>query len=573
MEFSIATLLAHFSEDKSIAPKVLEKKLAPDEESIRKFQVALDALERIGLLEKDKGRYRRIEQDGVVEAKLRCSSKGFCFAIQDVEGAEDVYIRESHLSTAWNGDRVLVRVIKEGSRRRSPEGEVYLILERANPSVLARIKQTKTGYRAVPLDDRLLFELELLNDEDELGHAVDHLVHVEVQRYPIGIHRPVGKVVQVLGSDAEEADDLDIVCCKHDLLRSFSERVLLEAEAIPAKPKKTDLKQRTDLRDLFTFSFEPDLGNPEFSGVAQKTDNPARNHVDHAFSLEKLESGDWQIGIHLADPGHYITPDSALDREARKRGISVFLADKLIPIFPELLSCDRLALLPNQERLTISILVTLSAMGKIVEFEIQPSVIQVKQHLSYKQTQGILDDTQTADPDLSSRLEDLLEVSRLVRQLREQRGAFELNLLDTHRHFNDEGELGPMVVAAFSPAHSMIAELVVLANQLIASHLQALGLPAIYRIQPAPDLDDVAELVKLSNHLGCDFELKEEEEIRPIDFQNFVEALSRSRAERVLTYLLEESLKPAVYSTTPKLHFGLSLDCYTHCTSPLSRYT
>ncbi|MET0098769.1 MAG: iron ABC transporter substrate-binding protein, partial [Arthrospira platensis] len=220
MEFSIATLLANFTEDKSVAPKALEKKLTSDEESLRKFQIAIDALERIGLLEKDKGRYRRIEQESIVEAKLRCSSKGFCFAIQDAESAEDVYIRESHLSTAWNGDRVLVRIIKEGSRRRSPEGEVYLILERANPSVLARVKQTKKGYRAVPLDDRLLFEMNLVNPPEELVDAVDHLVHVEVVRYPLGIHRPVGRVVQVLGSDAEEAEDLDIVCCKHDLPRS-----------------------------------------------------------------------------------------------------------------------------------------------------------------------------------------------------------------------------------------------------------------------------------------------------------------------------------------------------------------
>ncbi|MGL5511345.1 MAG: iron ABC transporter substrate-binding protein, partial [Microcoleaceae cyanobacterium] len=142
MNFSIATLLANFSEDKLVTPKAVEKKLdCLDDQSVRQFQIVLDALERIGLLEKDKGRYRRLPLEGVVEAKLRCSSKGFCFAIQDTEGSEDVYIRESHLSNAWNGDRVLVKIIKEGSRRRSPEGEVELILERSNPSVLARVKQ------------------------------------------------------------------------------------------------------------------------------------------------------------------------------------------------------------------------------------------------------------------------------------------------------------------------------------------------------------------------------------------------------------------------------------------------
>ncbi|MFM7560846.1 MAG: iron ABC transporter substrate-binding protein, partial [Cylindrospermopsis raciborskii] len=125
MEFSIATLLANFTDDKLVARKVLEKKLGcEDEDSLEKLHIALEVLEKVGLLVKDRGKYRRVSEEGLIEAKLSCSSKGFCFAIQDPEGAEDIYIRESHLSHAWNGDRVLVRILKEGSRRRSPEGEV-----------------------------------------------------------------------------------------------------------------------------------------------------------------------------------------------------------------------------------------------------------------------------------------------------------------------------------------------------------------------------------------------------------------------------------------------------------------
>lgn len=151
MEFSIAELLANFTDDKLVAPKALEKKLnCKDETSQRLLQIVLDALEKANILVRERGKYRRIFEDDVVEGKLRCSSKGFCFAIQDVEGSEDIYIRESHLNTAWNGDRVLVKVTKEGTRRRSPEGEVRLILDRANSSVLARVKQAENGYRAYP---------------------------------------------------------------------------------------------------------------------------------------------------------------------------------------------------------------------------------------------------------------------------------------------------------------------------------------------------------------------------------------------------------------------------------------
>ena len=172
MDFSIAALLANFTDDKLVAPKALEKKLdCKDDISIRKLQIALDALEKIGVLAKDRGRYRRLSEDGVIEGKLRCSSKGFCFAIQDIEGADDIYIRESQLNNAWNSDRVLVKVTKEGSRRRSPEGEVKLILERSNPSILARVKQGDQGFRAVPLDDRLSLPHESIGSHFHRSHS------------------------------------------------------------------------------------------------------------------------------------------------------------------------------------------------------------------------------------------------------------------------------------------------------------------------------------------------------------------------------------------------------------------
>ena len=233
MEFSIATILSHLSEDKLVPGKVLEKKLVCEStEELEKLQIALDVLEKIGLLTKEFGKYRRVNESDVVEAKLRCSSKGFCFAIQDEEDADDIYIRESHLSNAWNSDRVLVKIIKEGTRRRSPEGEVKVIIERANPSVLARVIEDDDEYHAVPLDDRLLFEVKLNEDDELLAEAVNHLVHVEVSRYPIAQNPPLGRILRVLGSDAEAAADTDIVSSKHDLPREFPDRVLQQAREI-----------------------------------------------------------------------------------------------------------------------------------------------------------------------------------------------------------------------------------------------------------------------------------------------------------------------------------------------------
>jgi ribonuclease R len=582
MEFSIAELLSNFTDDKLVAPKALEKKLeCLDEPSLRKLQIALDALEKIGVLVKERGKYRRVVEDDVVEGKLRCSSKGFCFAIQDIEGSEDIYIRESQLNHAWNGDRVLVRVTKEGSRRRSPEGEVRLILERANPSVLARIKKTDDGdYRAVPLDDRLLFELDLQENGADLDTSIDNLAHVQVSRYPLGQHAPIGKVAKVLGSD-DDAADIDIVCCKHDLPRDFPESVLTAAKGLSNKISKTELKQRVDLRDLTTIT------------IKASGDDSA----DDAMTLEYTDSGHWRLGIHIADVAHYVEASSPLDREAQKRGTSVYLGELAIPMLPEQITDQLCSLQPRKDRLAISVLITLDNDGQVVDFEIQPTVIQVDYKLSYHQAELILADQHTDEvrefEPIFAMVAQLDALSHAIKDQRRKRGAFELNLPEkiyarpdgsespeeadkftfSKFHYDDEGVLGAVVLSSTLPIHSMIVELMLLANQTVASHLQELSIPAVYRVHPTPDPDDVQELVKLAGSMGIELRFEKENEVHPLDYQHFTQKFAESNAERVLTYLLLSTLKPAFYSTQPKQHFGLALENgYTHFTSPVRRY-
>ncbi|HEY9909972.1 MAG TPA: ribonuclease R family protein, partial [Thermosynechococcaceae cyanobacterium] len=586
MEFSIAALLANFTDDKLVAPKALEKKLdCIDATSLRKLQIALDALEKIGILEKDRGRYRRVTEEGVVEGKLRCSSKGFCFAIQDVEGTEDVYIRESQLSNAWNGDRVLVKVTKEGNRKRSPEGEVRLIVERSNPTVLARVKQTEKGFRALPLDDRLLFELDLQANGTALEDAVNQLVHVEVLRYPLGQSLPLGKVAQVLGTEAS-ASDIDLVSCKHNLPKAFPETVLRAAEELSGQIDKAELKQRLDLRELTTITLKAD------------SDRVSSNSPDDAITLKQTEAGEWILGIHIADVAHYVTADSPIDREARKRGTSVYLGEQVIPMLPDAIAGGLCAFQVGEERLAVSVLVMLDREGRLVEYELQPAVIRVNHQLSYQQAQAVLARSSEPNPEIEQfssvfeLLDQLATVSQALREQRRKRGAFELNLPakpiassedsslgDTSQlfvpkfHYDDEGALSAMVVTPSDPIHATIAEVMLLANQIVATHLQVLGVPSIYRAHPSPDPEDVQELMKLVANMGIELTLEQEDQVRPQDYQQFTQKFAESDTERVLTYLLLETLKPAFYTTSPRSHFGLALDQgYTHFTSPVRRY-
>ncbi|MBO3462348.1 ribonuclease R family protein [Aetokthonos hydrillicola] len=559
MEFSIATLLANFTDDKLVARKLLEKKLGcEDEDCLQKLHIALEVLEKIGVLVKDRGKYRRVTEEGLIEAKLRCSSKGFCFAIQDVEGAEDIYIRESHLSNAWNGDRVLVKVLKEGSRRRSPEGEVKLILERSNHTLLARIKQVESGFRAVPLDDRLLFELKLLVNNAHLSDAIDHLAHVEVLRYPLAQYPPIGRVVQILGSDAEAAADIDLVTCKHDLSRTFPENVQEAAAKLPKKLLKADLKNRLDLRQKFTLTIVANNGKS--------------NIVENAFGLEKTADGNWLLSFHIADVSHYVQPDEALDREALKRGRTVYLGDLVLPILPETVA-DRCSLVPKSDRLTLSFLITIdSDSGEVIDWEIQPSVINVDQQLSVQEAETILTHQSSDYPREVVGLVRQLEILQAgLKQLRLERGSLHLNLPPSQNPYYDEGVLGSVVVNEL-PVHSLLTEFVLLANQLMANHLSALGIPAIWRVQGAPDTEDVQEMLKLAVSLGVELSLDPEAEIHPLDYQQLTGIFAESPSEQVLTYLLQNTLKQATYSTTKGPHFGLALAEYTHCAAPMRRY-
>ena len=565
MDFSIATLLASLSEDKLVAAKALEKKLGcEDEESLQQLQIVLEVLERIGVIVKERGKYRRVHEESVVEAKLRCSSRGFCFAIQDVEEADDIYVRESHLSNAWNGDRVLVKILKEGTRRRSPEGEVKVILERANPSLLAQIKEDNGTYRAVPLDDRLLFALELRENEQTLETAIDHLVHVAVVRHPIGENLALGKVTRILGSDAEAAADTDIVSCKHDLPQSFSPEALELAAGIGAiDTSSEEIKQRLDLRETLTFTLE---------------DEVERDHIpfiENAFTLEKTDQGIWKIGVHIIDVAHFITPNSLLDKLAKKRGTAVYLGEKVLPMFPEDV-IRHLSLTPNSDRLTVSIFLSIDDKGQVQEFEMVKSLIRVDQQLSYQQAQTLLNHPETAEESLQTWVQPLQDLffnlCPLVKAQRTQRGSFEIQL-DKLSPYKDEGRAGVIVNSPMFPVRSLLTDLMILVGKAVAEHLLALGIPAFYCGQTEPDWEELEDLIKLSNNLGLEVGLIKSDEVSTQDYQNFTQAFSRSSHVKALNYILYGTLKPMKYSSNPSHYFGLAYrESYTHCLSPGQRY-
>jgi ribonuclease R len=551
MQFTVGQLLENFSEDSLVDADTIVQRLGIQDipQALRQLQVALDALEKIGILFKDGGQYRRLPDEGLVPARLRCSSKGFCFAIQDGEGTEDVYIHESRLNGAWNGDRVLVRVTKDGVRRRSPEGEVRLITERVTPTLLARVKAVETGYRAVPLDDRLLFEVELVAGEEvpDLAVAEDHLTHVEVVRYPLGSHLPLGKILQILGKSPETTNDIDLICCKYNLPRRFGVKEMSEAASTPRSVRKADLKHRLDLRELVTLR----LGSAP------------------ALSLEVLETG-WRLGVHIPDVAHYVSPESAMSATAQKRGRSFHLGETVLPMLPEI------GVLSQPEHLTMSLLVQIDGVGNIIGYEIQPSVVALRSSLSYRRAQAILEQADGTEPDdlsinqpidaeVQSLLESLVQVARLLPQV-----PFQAVLPQAELSQPDEGMWGVPVLPEDMPIAGVVSNLCVLANRLIAEHLQALHLPLLRVVQSPPDANKLGDWLKLVASISRR-ELEGAEAYSADGLAGLVGSLDEQH-QPTLAYLLARLWRLGEYSLGEGGHFGVGTAVYTHAVLPQFRY-
>jgi ribonuclease R len=328
--------------------------------------------------------------------------------------------------------------------------------------------------------------------------------------------------------------------------------VVLAGMDLPIKVSAKVAKGRQDLTELLTFAV-----------------GEADQFWENAFSLTTNEDGTWQVGVHIADVASYITADDRLDREARKRGTAVYVGDLVIPLLPAAVhqACGFNA---TAQRLAMSVLMTIDGDGQITEFAIRPSLIKVAHCLNYEQMDEVLaGQSQHFPPEAAAHLQALLQtVAPALRRQRQQRGGLDVKLLASQTRFADEGRLGAVFI---DESRSLVTELAMAANQAIASHLQALGVPGIYSVQYHPELVEINDLIKLSQNLGLSAET--ESETAASDLQRISQTFEQSPVPRVLNYIFKSMLKTAIYSAQPGNHFGVGLSSgYVHAVSPLSRY-
>ena len=540
MKFTVADLIDQLPAQEQRSLSALEKALGLGSQAEQEqLRIALTALVRVGVLEETEAGISRVEDEGLIEARLRCSSKGFCFALRD-DGGEDIYIRDNQLNHAWNGDRVLVRITREGGRRRSPEGGVQCILERSTTSLLAQVEQQNERLLAVPLDDRLLATIELpASDSQYLSPADEAVVEVKVDRYPVGQLPSQGHVARSLPVNAGPEADLDLLITKHGLREQPS--------APRATLKSLESKERDDLTALPTLLLQP----------WSSADAP----ILPAVSLENSETG-YRLWVHAPTVAERVGFASALDLHLREQSEALCLGSSWLPLLPAALT-KAAAFKPSSSEAALSVVLDLNAEGGLEHYRFCRSTIRVDAVVDAKALQALAErkpkarTTPTALKALKDQLPLLEQLIALAQLLREQRlasGSIDLDLAmpaiddlaDLAIPEPDESRQGWLIQLdpATEPS-GLLRELVLPAHRALGRHLAALELPAIFAVNPAPDAEALNDVAKAALALEIPLELSADGNASA---QELAQAFAGSDRCRVLQQQLREPLKPVTFS-------------------------
>ncbi len=563
-----------------------------------------------------------------VTGRLVGHRDGYGFVVPDrpVEGTEqDIFIPRGATGPAMHGDRVeaLVTRLKPAPRGRRGaadgglrlEGRVTRVLDRAQKTVVGEFRADAHHYYVLPYDHRIAHEIliprgaERPRDGDNArerqfggesegrrasrkaeqqdAHELNGtIVDVEITSYPAPGAPPKGRVIEVLGRREDFGVDVEIIIRKFHLPHRFPREVLEAAENAPQFISERELEGRRDFRSVPVVTI----------------DGETAKDFDDAVHVERRKEGGYRLQVHIADVAHYVRPGTALDREARLRGTSVYFPDRAVPMLPLELSNGICSLNPRVERLTMSAVMDLDARGRITNYELVPGVIRSAERMTYTGVRDVL----AGDPAALERYRPLVASLRLMEELamvlnrrREERGSIDFDLPEPEIEFDAMGRMVGVTRSERTIAHRIIEEFMLAANETVAAHLEGRGVPAIYRIHEKPDakkvLDFEAIAATFGYSLGVELPASErfrirgrddrerpvrfherpanvEIQITPHHYQRLTRRLEGKPEERILSYLMLRSLKQARYTEENLGHFALATPAYTHFTSPIRRY-
>ena len=528
----------------------------PDE--YRAFKKTLKTMEKEGLIFRTKkDKFALPERLGLITGKLQAHAKGFGFLIPEVEGEKDVFIPSSFINGAMNGDRILVQITREDKNGKKREGEVIQILERGNTKIIGVYEDSKNFGFVIAEDTRISQDI-FISKKDRNGAKDGDVVVVEITKWPEKRRSPEGVVKEVLGQKGDKGLDILTIIKKYGLPEEFPPKVQAFTAGIDEEIPLKEYKRRKDLRDVRMVTI----------------DGEDAKDLDDAVSIERLDNGRYRLGVHIADVSHYVREKNPLDKEALKRGTSVYLIDRVIPMLPKKLSNGICSLNPKVDRLTLSCIMVIDGSGKVLDHEIVESVIRTNERMTYTDVTKILKDN---DPELSKRYDYLLDDFKAMEELcnilykkRTKRGAIDFEFEESKIILNEFGK--PIDIKPYEReiANRIIEEFMLVCNETVAEHMFWSHLPFVYRIHEDPDEEKLEKFREFIYNLG--YIVKWNGEVKPRNLQEILEKVMGKKEETVVSTLLLRSMMRAKYSPECVGHFGLAAKYYCHFTSPIRRY-
>jgi ribonuclease R len=612
--FNDASLLAHIRQlpHGRATYKQLVRELHLQGENRDALEAALDRLcEKAALVELRSGHFVAVGANSeYLAGRLTIHRDGFGFLIpdrSDVAGQPttgDIFLPPHEAAKGMHGDRALVQVTR-GAQAGRAEGEIFRILRRAHVTVVGEFRVKTRGNFVVPSDERVQQWIEIPEGMEmpPARTAIDRvgaepravasakdldgmIVNVEVLAFPKNGDYGEGRVIEILGYPDDFGVDVEIMIRKHHLPHAFPLAAIEQAQAVTREIEAAELARRRDFRHLDIVTI----------------DGETARDFDDAVWLERLPNGNYALQVHIADVSHYVQPGTAIDLEAQMRGTSVYFPDRAVPMLPIELSTDICSLRPQEDRLVLSALLEIDRQGDLVSQEFTRGVIRSAERMTYTNVFRLLEgDAEMRERygRLSGSFELMQELALLLNRKRHKRGSIDFDMPEANIELDTEGQMTGVTRAGRNIAHRIIEEFMLAANEAVAGHLEAAGIPSLYRIHERPEGKRVLEFEQIAAHFGYSLGVgaipvrrfpmaekrrdgrkvrkdvvmaQEDFDISSRNYQRLIAKISGKPEERILTYLMLRSLKQARYSNSNAGHFALAATAYTHFTSPIRRY-
>lgn len=476
----------------------------------------------------------------------------FGFLLTDDEH-EDIYIAEADRLNAVNNDTVEVKTMKSRTGRHSTEGKIIRVVERADTSFVCTYEMTRDGGEAIPVDEKINMVIQIPEGQ-EMDAVTGARVVAEVTEWPGEWTDAKGKVTELIGYEGDKGVDIDIIIAQHKLPHVFSDELMEEANRLP--------------RDI-----HPGEGTADFRDQPIVTiDGADSKDLDDAVYCRRKENGHFELGVHIADVSRYVRRGTLLDKEAYRRGTSVYLADRVIPMLPFQLSNDLCSLNHDEDRYAMSCIMDVAPDGTVKGERITPSVVRVARRCNYAEiNQAFKEDV--ASDDLRFHLpmlRDLKACADALRQNRTKRGALDFDFPEYKVILDEDGKPIRIEKRMRGEAEMMIEDAMIAANETVARFLRDTGHTSVYRVHDHPDEEKLNALKRLIMIMGLPIQIPKDPE--PKDIQKLLEEVKGQDIEAVIQVMTLRSLPQACYSTENNGHFGIASECYTHFTSPIRRY-